>query len=123
VVRTGRSVARRLARIADRVVAGVHGHCIGAGAELAAFARTVIAARTTTFALPELSIGLCLGAGGAVGIPARIGRQRTLELLLCAEPIDAATALRWGLVDELVEPGAVGIRCAEAAHDMLAVAA
>jgi enoyl-CoA hydratase/carnithine racemase len=123
VVRTGRSVARRLARIADRVVAGVHGHCIGAGVELAALARTLIAARSTTFALPELSIGLSLGAGGAVSIPARIGRQRTLELLLRAEPIDAATALRWGLVDELVEPAAVGTRSAEAAHQMLAVAA
>jgi enoyl-CoA hydratase/carnithine racemase len=123
VVRTGRSAGRRLARLADRLVVGVHGHCIGAGVELAAFARTVIAARTTTFALPELSIGLSLGAGGAVSIPARIGRQRTLELLLRAEPIDAATALRWGLVDELVEPGAVGSRCAAAAHGMPAVAA
>ena len=123
VVRTGRSAARRLARVADRLVAGVHGHCIGAGIELAAFAGRVIAASTTSFALPELSIGLNLGAGGASSIPARIGRQRTLELLLRAEPIDAGTALRWGLVDELVEPGAVGSRCAEAAHDMLAVAA
>lgn len=114
VVRTGRSVARRLARLGDRLVAGVHGHCIGAGVELAAFARWVVAATTTSFALPELSLGLNLGAGGAVSIPGRIGRQRTLELLLRGEPIDAATALDWGLVDELVEPGAVSSRCLEA---------
>jgi len=120
LVRTGRSVARRLRRLADGLVVGVHGHCVGAGVELAAFGRVVIAATTTTFTLPELSLGLNLGAGGAVSIPRRIGRHRTLELLLRGAPIDAPTARDWGLADGLVEPGDVERRCFAAAAALTA---
>ncbi|HTX07791.1 MAG TPA: enoyl-CoA hydratase/isomerase family protein [Solirubrobacteraceae bacterium] len=120
LVRTGRSVARRLARLGPRIVAGVHGLCIGAGVEFAAFAAIVIAAPDATFRLPELSLGLGLGAGGTASIPARIGRHRTLELLLRAQPIDAPTALEWGLVDEVVaaEADLVG-RCFDAAEGLV----
>jgi enoyl-CoA hydratase/carnithine racemase len=41
------------------------------------------------------------GAGGTVSLPRRIGRQRTAQLALSGQRLDAATALRWGLVDEL----------------------
>lgn len=111
VVRTGRSVARRLERLSDRLVVGVHGHCIGAGVEMAAQARTIVAAQGTSFLLPEIALGLSLGAGGAVSVPRRIGRRRTLELLLLAEPFEAPDALAWGLVDEIVPAGAVEDRC------------
>jgi enoyl-CoA hydratase/carnithine racemase len=116
LIRTGRSVAYRLQRLAPRLIAGVHGRCLGAGIEFASFAQRVVAARDTTFALPELCLGLNLGAGGSISIPARIGRQRTLELLIRAEPIDAERALEWGLVDELVEPDALEDRCFEIAE-------
>ena len=116
LVRTSRSVARRLARLGDRLVAGVHGGCIGAGIELAAFARIVIAAQSASFSLPELSLGLNLGAGGTVSIPARIGRQRTLELLLSGEPIDADRALAWGLVDQVVADDELELRTIAAAE-------
>jgi enoyl-CoA hydratase/carnithine racemase len=115
LVRTGRSVARRLARLGDRLVVGVHGHCVGAGLELAACAPVVLAAPDTSIALPELTLGLNLGAGGAVSIPRRIGRHRTLELLLRDAPIDARTALEWGLVDALVASEDLERRCLEAA--------
>ena len=52
--------------------------------------------------LPELAMGLIPGAGGTVSLPRRIGRERTEWLALAGEPIDARTALDWGLVDELV---------------------
>ena len=48
-------------------------------------------------------MGLMPGAGGTVSVPARIGRQRTLEWLLNGLEIDATTALDWGLVDEIDE--------------------
>jgi enoyl-CoA hydratase/carnithine racemase len=51
--------------------------------------------------LPELSIGLLPGAGGTVSVTRRIGRWRTAYLVLSGRTIDAATALRWGLVDEV----------------------
>src|SRR3712207_7017753 len=56
--------------------------------------RSTLFPYTTLFRslLPELSLGLNLGAGGAVSIARRIGRQRTLRLLVESEPIDAETA-------------------------------
>jgi enoyl-CoA hydratase/carnithine racemase len=51
--------------------------------------------------LPELALGLIPGAGGTVSITRRIGRWRTAYLVLSGVTIDAATALGWGLVDEL----------------------
>ena len=63
--------------------------------------RRVVAHPDTTFTLPELAFGLVPGAGGTASLPPRIGRQRTAQLALTAEPIDAPTALAWGLVDRL----------------------
>jgi enoyl-CoA hydratase/carnithine racemase len=105
VVRTTRSPARLLAAIAPRVVAVVHGACVGAGVELPAFAGRLVARADASFWLPELSLGLVPGAGGTVSLPRRIGRQRTAWLALSGRAIDAETALVWGLIDELREPG------------------
>ena len=101
IVRLTRSAAHLLSRLSERVEAHVHGSCLGAGVELPAFAARVVADPDTTFALPEVGLGLIPGAGGTASMPARIGRQRTLVMALTGEPIDAVTALDWGLVDEL----------------------
>ncbi len=100
-VRTTRSAARLLAALAPRVRAELHGACVGAGVELPAFAARVAARADATFWLPELALGLIPGAGGTVSLPRRIGRQRTAWLALSGRPIDAPTALRWGLIDEV----------------------
>ena len=93
--------ARFLARCADRVEARVHSACIGAGIELPAFARRVVAAPDAFFQLPELDFGLIPGAGGTVSIPRRIGRQRAAWLMLSGRKIGAKQALAWGLVDAI----------------------
>lgn len=103
VIRTTRSPARLLAACAERVQVFVHGACVGAGAELPAFAARVVAREDARFWLPELSMGLVPGAGGTCSLPRRIGRQRTAWLALGGEPIDARTALTWGLVDAIGE--------------------
>ena len=74
---------------------------LGAGSELPAFARRVVAMEDAFFQLPEVAMGLVPGAGGTVSIPRRIGRQRTAYLALSGLRLDAATARRWGLVDEI----------------------
>ena len=102
VTRLTRSAARLLAGLGARVEAHVHGACLGAGVELAAFAGRVVARRDASFGLPEVPLGLVPGAGGTASLPPRIGRQRTAQLALTATPIDADLALDWGLVDELV---------------------
>jgi len=99
-IRTSGGAAGLLHRIADRAEVRVHGACVGAGIELAAFAGRVIAQPGTTFRLPEVGMGLIPGAGGTVSIPRRIGPWRTLYLALSGVALDADTAARWGLVDQ-----------------------
>jgi enoyl-CoA hydratase/carnithine racemase len=100
-IRSTRNPGRLLAACAERVRCELHGACVGAGVELPAFARRVIATEDAFFQLPELAMGLVPGAGGTVSIPRRIGRQRTAYLALSGLRLDAATARRWGLVDAL----------------------
>jgi hypothetical protein len=100
-IRSTRSPAMLMTRLADRIRAEVHGACLGAGIELPAFAKRVIATEDAFFQLPEVALGLVPGAGGSVSLPRRIGRQKTAWLGLSGSRIDAQTALAWGLVDEV----------------------
>jgi enoyl-CoA hydratase/carnithine racemase len=103
LVRLDRSVGAAMWSMRDRVTAHLHGACAGSGIELPAFAGTVLGAPSTTVSLPELSLGLIPGAGGTASLARRIGRHRTAWLVLSGESIDAVTALRWGLLDDLEE--------------------
>ncbi|WP_316574402.1 enoyl-CoA hydratase/isomerase family protein [Nocardia canadensis] len=105
LVRLDRAPWRIMDRVRDRITARVHGACVGAGAEFATFADTVVAAPGTYFLLPEVRMGLVPGAGGTVSIPRRIGRWRAAWLMLTGHRLSATTALRWGLVDRIEEPG------------------
>jgi len=87
--------------VGGRTSAFVHGNCIGAGVELAAFADRVVAAPGTRFRLPEVGMGLIPGAGGTVSVPRRIGRWRAAWWMLTGAELDLDTALAWGLVDEI----------------------
>jgi enoyl-CoA hydratase/carnithine racemase len=89
------------ARLGHRCRAQVHGQVLGSGLEMAAFCGWVQTHPDATFGLPELSLGLIPGAGGTVSVTRRIGRWRTAYLVLSGRTINAATALRWGLVDEI----------------------
>lgn len=105
-IRLSRSAGQLIAMMSERVEARLHGHCYGAGIELAAFAGTVVASPDARIVLPELSFGLVPGAGGTVSVPRRIGRHRTVLLALSGLHLDAATSLRWGLVDRVEEVAA-----------------
>ena len=54
-------------------------------------------------AVANSGFGLIPGAGGCVSLPRRIGRQRTAWLVLSGRRVSARTALRWGLIDEIVD--------------------
>lgn len=102
LVRLQRSVGRILATMADRVEARLHGVCMGAGIELPAFVNRVVAEPDSKIGLPEIDLGLIPGAGGTVSVTRRVGRHRAALLALSGQPIDAGTALSWGLVDEVM---------------------
>lgn len=102
LVRLRRSLARRFSELGERIVVGLHGACLGAGIELPAFARRIVAADDSMIGLPEAGLGLIPGAGGTVSVPRRVGPARTLDLIVTGRSIDALTARSWGLVDEVV---------------------
>jgi enoyl-CoA hydratase/carnithine racemase len=102
LVRLSRAPWRVIDRIAPKVTVVTHGACIGAGTEMTAFAGRVVAAPDAFFALPEVRMGLVPGAGGSVSVPRRIGRWRAAWLMLTGDRLPATTALRWGLVDEIM---------------------
>ncbi len=101
LIRTVRSPARLIHALGDRIIAQVHGACVGAGIEAPAAARRIVARPGSTFRLPEVGMGLIPGAGGTASIPRRIGRRRAGYMAMSGTEIDLATALAWGLVDEV----------------------
>ncbi len=88
-------------RIPQPVVARVHGVATAAGCQLVAACDMAVAADIATFATPGVRIGLFCSTP-MVPISRAVGRKRAMEMLLTGEPISAATALDWGLVNRVV---------------------
>lgn len=95
--------AHQAIRCAEKLEVHIQGACVGAGLELAAFARRITATANAWFQLPELAMGILPGAGGCVSLTHRIGRQRTALMILSGKRISARTALDWGLIDAIID--------------------
>jgi hypothetical protein len=95
--------ARMIARCADRFEAHIQGACVGAGLEMAAWARRITATPDAWFQLPELAMGIIPGAGGCVSLTRRIGRSRAALLILSGRRLSSRAALDWGLIDAIVD--------------------
>ena len=89
-------------RLAQPVVARVQGMATAAGCQLVAACDLAVAAESARFATPGVKIGLFCTTP-MVEVARAVGRTRAMELLLTGEPIDARTALQWGLVNRVVE--------------------
>jgi enoyl-CoA hydratase/carnithine racemase len=85
------------------VIAKVHGIATAAGCQLVAACDLAVAAEGTRFATPGVKIGLFCSTP-MVPVSRAVGRKRAMQMLLTGEPIDASTALDWGLVNRVV-PG------------------
>jgi enoyl-CoA hydratase/carnithine racemase len=88
-------------RVPQPVIAKVHGVATAAGCQLVAACDLGVAADDARFATPGVKIGLFCSTP-MVPLSRAIGRKRALEMLLTGEPISAATALEWGLVNRVV---------------------
>ena len=88
------------------VIARLNGYALGAGLEVAAACDLRVASSNAVFGMPEVKVGIPSVVEAAL-LPGLIGWGRTRELLLWGENIDAATALAWGLVEQVVEPAAL----------------
>ena len=87
-------------RVRQPVIAKVHGIATAAGCQLLAACDLAVAAEGTKFATPGVKIGLFCSTP-MVPLSRAVGRKRALEMLLTGEPIDASTALEWGLVNRI----------------------
>jgi enoyl-CoA hydratase/carnithine racemase len=87
------------------VIAAIAGWCLTGGLELALACDVRVAAENARFGITSARIGTVAGAGGTQRLPRLIGAGRAKEILFSAEPIDAAEALRIGLVNRVVPPG------------------
>jgi enoyl-CoA hydratase/carnithine racemase len=86
------------------VIAAINGLALGGGLELALACDIRIASSAATFGTPEITRGFFPGGGAPLRLPRLIPRSMAMEMLLTGEPIDAPTALQWGLVSRVVEP-------------------
>jgi enoyl-CoA hydratase/carnithine racemase len=87
--------------LSQPVIAKVHGIATAAGCQLVAACDLAVATETARFATPGVKIGLFCSTP-MVPVSRAVGRKRAMQMLLTGEPIDAATALDWGLVNQVV---------------------
>lgn len=88
-------------------IAAVNGTALGGGTELALASDLVVATETASFGLPEVKRGLIARAGGVFRIVDQLPRKIALGLLFTGEPMSAAQAANWGLVNQVVPAGTV----------------
>lgn len=113
----------RLAAFPKPTIAAVDGVAFGGGLELALCCDVLVAGAEARLALPEVKLGVFPGSGGTIRVPRRIGEGRAKQLMFTGEPIDAATALTWGLVNKVVPRGQALVAARALAADLAALPA
>lgn len=83
------------------VIASIHGHCLGAGVQLAAACDIRLAAEDAKFGVLETKLGIMPDLGGTQRLPRIVGLGMARELIYTSRIVDAAEALRIGLVEHV----------------------
>jgi len=105
-----RTLLDKIAMLPIPVVAAINGHAFGGGCETAIACDFRIAVDTARLAFNQVDLAIMPAWGGIERLQALVGRARALYLTTTGYPIDAHTAHAWGLVEEVVEPGAFDTR-------------
>jgi enoyl-CoA hydratase/carnithine racemase len=105
--RVWRTLTGTIEKHVKPVIAAVNGYCLTGGLELALACDLRVVGAGATFGVTSSKIGSVAGAGGTQRLPRLIGPSQAKRLLFSAEFIDAAEALRIGLVDTVVPDDAV----------------
>jgi 2-(1,2-epoxy-1,2-dihydrophenyl)acetyl-CoA isomerase len=111
---------RALRSFSKPLIAAVQGPAVGMGVTLLPYFDLVYASTRASFTTPFVSLGLVLEYGSSFTLPRLIGRQRTNEMVLRSQPIDAETAAQWGLVTRLFTDEELSERVLEIARDIAA---
>lgn len=115
-IRDGHRIFDRLARLPQPLIAVLNGYTFGGGLELALAADLRLAAEGVQLALPEVTLGTIPGWAGTQRLPRLIGPARAKQMIFSGERIDAVTAERWGLVNEVVAADGLEPRARELAE-------
>ncbi|HKX90752.1 MAG TPA: crotonase/enoyl-CoA hydratase family protein [Sphingopyxis sp.] len=88
--------------ISKPIIAAVNGFAFGGGCEIALMSDIIVAADHAQFGLPEVKVGLFAAAGGAFRLAQQLPRKLAMEYMLTGDPIPAARAAEFGLVNHVV---------------------
>ena len=83
------------------IIAAVNGFAMGGGMETALCCDIIIASENAKFALPEVKVGFFAAAGGVQRLSRQIGKKAALEMILTGRSVDAAEALKLGIINEV----------------------
>ncbi len=85
-------------------IAAINGPAYGAGCDTAMACDIRIASEEAVFAENFVKVGLISGDGGSWLLPRAVGLSRACEMSFTGEPVDAQTAVAWGMVSRVVSP-------------------
>lgn len=120
MLRAFHSVFLELWRSKAVTIAGVRGHCLGGGSELATFCDFVVAAESATFGVPEIKLG-CFPPVAMVTFPRLVGMRAAFDLILSGRTISAVEAQRVGLVTRVVPDRELDHSVASLANELRAL--
>jgi len=118
----GQQLMRRIETMTKPVIAAINGYCLGGGLELALACHFRYASENARLGLPEIKLGIIPGFGGTQRLTRLIGRSRALEMILTGEPVDAATAEKYGIVQRVVGTGEVSSHALQTARHLATAA-
>ena len=102
------------------VIAQLHGYCFGVGLELALACDFRVASDDVQLALPELTLGMIPGSGGASRLVKMIGVSRTKDVVMRGRRVSASEGQAWGLLCEVVPRADLGATVARLADELAA---
>ena len=102
--------------VSKPLIAAVNGYAMGGGTEIALACDLVVASEEAAFGLPEVKRGLLAAAGGVVRLQRQVPIKLALQMALTGDPVPAAVARDWGLVNDVVPAGQVLPRALELAR-------
>ena len=111
--KTGQDLLRRIDASRKLVITRLDGLSLGGGSELALAADCIVATEKGSLGFPETGIGIYPGLGGTQRTTRRCGAALARYLVLTGDSVDAVTAMRMGLVDEVVRIDRIGERILE----------
>jgi enoyl-CoA hydratase len=121
-LQAGGQVYRALAELPVPVIAAVNGYCLGMAFELALVCDIRLAADTAIFSIPEVQLGTIPDFGGTQRLTKLIGAGKAKELIFTGRRIDAAEALRIGLVQHVYPLDKLMAEARKLAQEIAAIA-